>query len=53
MIMLWGWHRLIVYCFKASIALIDLQKNPLGLTTGIFDLRSEPLLFVSLKHQPW
>ena len=48
---LWGCRRLIVYCFEASIALIDQQKNPLGLTTGIFDLRSEPLLLLPRKHQ--
>ncbi|KAK9831872.1 hypothetical protein WJX81_004320 [Elliptochloris bilobata] len=32
--------RLIVYCFEASIALSDAQRNPLGLSTGIFDLRN-------------
>ena len=40
-----------MYCFEASIALIDQQKNPLGLTTGIFDLRSEPFLLLTRKHQ--
>lgn len=41
-----------MYCFEASIALIDPQKNPLGVTTGIFDLRSEPFLSLPCEHQP-